>query len=171
MVLALLPPLFHRFNREFFDGEVPYLRLSWSDGRLRKTAGRYRRDRNGAAIELSTPVLSCLPEEATHSTLVHEMIHAWVDLVLRQREKGHGPLFLAKMEEINAAEPGFRISVRHCFPTRPQRPRWQARCDHCGLVTPYRRRTQGLACRRCCERFNGGRWDRRFLLRFEERME
>ena len=58
-------------------------------------------------------MLSCLPEEATRSTLVHEMIHGWVDLVLCQRGKGHGPLFLAKMEEINAAAAGFTISVSH----------------------------------------------------------
>ena len=116
MVLAPLPPLFHRFNRELFAGRIPALSLSWSNGSMRRTAGMYRRDCRGAAIVLSRPVLSCLPEEATRSTLVHEMIHGWVDLVLCQREKGHGPLFLAKMEEINAAAPGFTISVRHCFP-------------------------------------------------------
>ena len=112
-MLPLLP-LFHRLNREHFEGslvsrsaDLPLVALRWSDGRMSRTAGCYRRgpgvagDR-GCEIVLSRPVLEPLPRAATESTLCHEMIHAWVDLVLRRRES-HGPRFRAQMETINAA--------------------------------------------------------------------
>ena len=167
MSVVFLPPLFHRYNQEFFGKAIPHhqLRLSWSR-RMSRAAGSYRRRGGLGQITLSLPVLSPLPPSATHSTLVHEMIHAWVDLVLQQRE-GHGPCFRGKMEEINGQGTGLTISIRHHFPVSRSPAAWQARCDCCGATTPYRRRVKGLACRTCCGRFNGGRWDWRFLLRFE----
>ena len=167
MGIAFLPPLFHRYNQTFFAQAIPYdqLSLGWSR-RMSRAAGSYRRRGGRAQINLSLPVLSPLPTSATHSTLVHEMIHAWVDLVLHRKE-GHGPCFCAKMEEINSQETGLTISIRHRFPIPHIPASWQARCECCGGVTPYRRRVKGLACRACCGRFNGGRWDQRFLLRFE----
>lgn len=71
------------------------------------------------------------------------------------------------MEHINRQGTGLTISIRHHFPIPRTPASWQARCDCCGAVTPYKRRVKGLACRACCGRFNGGRWDQRFLLRFE----
>ena len=167
MGILCLPPLFHRYNRAFFATAIPYhqLRLSWSR-RMSRAAGSYRRRGGLGQITLSLPVLSPLPASATHSTLMHEMIHAWVDLVLHRRE-GHGPCFRAKMGEINGQDMGLTISIRHHFPVPPSPASWQARCDCCGAVTPYQRRVKGLACRACCRRFNGGCWDQRFLLRFE----
>ena len=104
MPLVPLLPLFHRFNREYFNGALaigsqPLLSVRWSDGRLRKTAGFYRRGlrvdgRNGCEIVLSRPLLELLPQTATESTLCHEMIHAWIDLVLQVKES-HGPNFHA----------------------------------------------------------------------------
>ena len=169
MEIACLPPLFHRYNQAFFAQAIPYdkLRLGWSR-RMSRAAGSYRRRGDLGQINLSLPVLSPLPISATHSTLVHEMIHAWVDLVLHQRES-HGPCFCAKMEEINGQETGLTITVRHRFPIPRTPPAWQARCGCCGAVTPYRRRVKNLACRTCCRHFSGGRWDRRFLLQFERR--
>jgi len=167
MGIAFLPPLFHHYNQTFFDQAIPYdqLCLGWSR-RMSRAAGSYRRRGGLAAINLSLPVLSPLPTSATHSTLVHEMIHAWVDLVLHRRES-HGPCFHAKMEDINGRRTGLTVSVRHRFPIPRTPASWQARCECCGTVTPYQRRVKGLACRACCRRSNGGRWDQRFLLRFE----
>ncbi|MCY4055896.1 MAG: SprT family zinc-dependent metalloprotease [Cyanobacteria bacterium MAG CAR4_bin_6] len=167
MGVAFLPPLFHRYNQAFFARTIPHdqLRFSWSR-RMSRAAGSYRHRGSLARITLSLPVLSPLPASATHSTLVHEMIHAWVDLVLHRRE-GHGPCFCSKMEEINSRKTGLTVGIRHHFPVPARPASWQARCGCCGAVTPYKRRVTGLACRTCCRRFNGGRWDQRFLLRFE----
>ena len=104
MPLEPLLPLFHRLNREHFGGALvqgsqPLLAVRWSDGRMRRTAGMYRRGPGvapplGREIVLSRPLLDPLPRTALESTLCHEMIHAWVDLVLGVRES-HGHDFPA----------------------------------------------------------------------------
>ena len=176
-MLPLLP-LFHRLNREHFEGslvsrsaDLPLVALRWSDGRMSRTAGCYRRgpgvagDR-GCEIVLSRPVLEPLPRAATESTLCHEMIHAWVDLVQKVRES-HGPRFRERMAAINASQDSFQVQVRHCYPVPARAPRWWAVCQICGQRSPYRRRLRNAACRRCCDRLHGGRWDASCLLRFE----
>jgi hypothetical protein len=177
--LEPLLPLFHRLNREHFDGALvrsgkPVADLRWSDGRLTRTAGLYRRGRRADGlgfreIVLSRPLLEPLPRAATLSTLAHEMIHAWVDQILGVRET-HGPHFKACMARINQAQGEFEVSLRHGFPVPVQGGRWLACCPRCGLRTPYRTRRKGLACRLCCERFHGGRWDSTCLLVFEPQL-
>ncbi|MEB3322440.1 MAG: SprT family zinc-dependent metalloprotease [Synechococcaceae cyanobacterium] len=176
MPLEPLLPLFHRLDREHFDGSLsrsgrPLVALRWSDGRLTRTAGLYRRGRGPdgrelCEIVLSRPVLEPLPRRATLGTLCHEMIHAWVDRVLEVREV-HGPRFRERMARINASQGEFEVSLRHRFPLPVEAPRWLARCPRCGTTAPYRRRRRGLACRACCERHHGGRWDASCLLVFE----
>ncbi len=177
-LMPLLPllPLFHRLNREHFNGTLavgssPLVSVRWSNGRLRKTAGFYRRGPNvegehGCEIVLSSPVLKLLPQSATESTLCHEMIHAWVDLVLHSRE-GHGPNFLARMNAINAAQSIFQVTLRHQFPVDAESPRWWAICPSCSRKFPYQRRVKGAACRKCCDEQNFGIWNSRFLLVYE----
>lgn len=174
--LEPLLPLFHRLDREHFSGALtpagrPLVAVRWSDGRLTRTAGLYRRGRRAdgsdlCEIVLSRPLLEPLPRQATLSTLCHEMIHAWVDRVLAVREV-HGPCFRARMEAINGAQSEFVVSVRHSFPVPREQARWIARCPRCDRTAPYRRRRRGLACRLCCERFHGGRWDASCVLVYE----
>jgi hypothetical protein len=174
--LEPLLPLFHRLDREHFDGTLarggrPLVDLRWSDGRLTRTAGLYRRGlhvdgRELCEIVLSRPLLDPLPRQATLSTLCHEMIHAWVDRVLGVREV-HGPRFRERMAAINQAQSEFEVSLRHRYPVPVEAARWLARCPRCGLAAPYRRRRRGLACRACCQQFHGGRWDASCLLVFE----
>ena len=176
MPLLPLLPIFHRLNREHFDGTLavdgqPLSSVRWSDGRMSRTAGFYRRgpgigDGRGSEIVLSKPLLEPLPVEATESTLCHEMIHAWVDLVLRRRES-HGPRFRERMEAINAAQHRFRVSVRHRYPVPVKPPRWWAVCPSCGRRYSYRRRISNAACRRCCDQHHGGRWHHSCVLQFE----
>ena len=174
--LEPLPPLFHRLNREHFEGALlregrPLVDLRWSDGRLTRTAGLYRSGRRAdgsdlCEIVLSRPLLEPLPRQATLSTLCHEMIHAWVDRVLGEREV-HGPRFRERMAAINRAQGEFEVSVRHRFPLPREAVRWIARCPRCGLTAPYRRKRSNLACRSCCERHHDGRWHASCLLVFE----
>jgi hypothetical protein len=179
--LEPLLPLFHRFNREHFEGSlahegVPLVSLRWSDGRMRRSAGLYRFGRHAdgrelSEIVLSRPLLDPLPREALLGTLCHEMIHAWTHRVLQLREV-HGPNFRARMAAINAAQSEFVVSVRHRYPLPGEgaggapAPRWLARCPRCGVAAPYRRRVKGLACRACCQRHHGGAWHVSCLLEF-----
>jgi hypothetical protein len=182
--LEPLLPLFHRLNREHFEGSLapegrPLVSVRWSDGRMRRSAGMYRFGRRAdggdlSEIVLSRPLLEPLPREATCSTLCHEMIHAWTHRVLQVREV-HGPHFRARMAAINAVQGEFVVSVRHRYPLpgeaggapgSPRAYRWLARCPRCGVSAPYRRRVKGLACRACCQLHHGGRWDASCLLEF-----
>ena len=176
--MSLIPvlPLFLKLNRQYFQNSllekgVPNVAVSWSDGRMRTTAGIYRRKTNlfGAKtseIILSKPVLENLPEKALMSTLCHEMIHAWIDLVLKV-EEAHGPNFQMRMAEINSSQNDFQVTVRHSFPILHKTPKWVATCPSCNRSFRYRRMVKGAACRSCCNKFFGGRWDEKCLLIYQ----
>ena len=176
MPLIPLLPLFHTLNREHFEnaltvGAKPIVTLKWSNKRLRKTAGFYRRTlrkdgTRSTEIVLSQPVLENLPRSATESTLCHEMIHAWVDIVLGINEV-HGPNFCARMIAINAAQQSFQVSIYHCFPVSVDPPRWWAVCPSCGKRFAYQRLVRGAACRICCNAHYGGNWHSKFLLDYQ----
>ncbi len=175
MPLVPLLPLFHSLNREHFDGKLirgskPIVSIRWSDGRLRKTAGFYRRRscpgvKTRAEIVLSKPLLEHLPLVAIESTLCHEMIHAWVDLVLCVQE-AHGFNFHKRMDAINSSQKRFHISVLHKFPVVKKPPKWVAICPSCGLRFSYQRRVPGAACRQCCNIYHGGSWNSNCLLTY-----
>ena len=176
--MSLIPvlPLFLKLNRQYFqnsllDEGVPRVSVRWSDGRMRTTAGIYRRKinffgRKASEIILSKPVLENLPEKALMSTLCHEMIHAWVDLILKV-EEGHGPNFYKRMSEINSSQTDFQVTVRHSFPISKKLPKWVATCPSCKKSFRYRRMVKGAACRSCCNNFFRGRWNEKCLLQYQ----
>ena len=176
--MSLIPvlPLFLELNRQYFQNSlfengVPRVSVRWSDGRMRTTAGIYRSKTNFLGIKaseiiLSKPVLENLPQKALKSTLCHEMIHAWIDLVLNI-EEAHGPNFQKRMAEINSAQTDFHVTVRHSFPVSKRIPKWVATCPLCKRSFSYRRIVKGAACRSCCDIYFGGRWDQKCVLEFE----
>tara|TARA_B100000579_G_scaffold147040_1_gene119324 strand:+ start:5739 stop:6353 length:615 start_codon:yes stop_codon:yes gene_type:complete len=176
--MSLIPvlPLFLKLNREYFQNSlfekgVPIVSVRWSDGRMRTTAGMYRRKTNffgvkASEIILSKPVLENLPVNAVTSTLCHEMIHAWIDLVLKV-EESHGPNFHRCMEEINSSQTDFQVTVRHSFPIQKKPPKWLASCPLCKKRFNYNRIVKGASCRSCCNDFFKGRWNEKCLLKYE----
>ncbi len=176
MPLIPLLPIFHRLNRQYFDDSLtheskPIVSLRWSDGRLRNTAGFFRHGRKRCGervceIVLSAPILGNLPQTAVESTLCHEMIHAWIDLILKVSE-GHGANFYERMELINAVQNQFQVNIRHQFPVPVKIPKWLGVCPSCGSSAFYKRRVKGVACKKCCDAFYGGRWHSSCALKFE----
>ena len=176
MSLRPVLPLFLKLNRQYFENSlfeegVPIVSVRWSDGRMRTTAGMYRRKTNflgakAGEIILSKPVLENLPENALMSTLCHEMIHAWIDLVLKVDE-AHGPNFHKRMAAINSSQTDFQVTVRHSFPISKKIPKWEATCPSCKRSFRYRRMVKGAACRSCCNNFFGGRWNKKCLLIYQ----
>ena len=176
--MSLIPvlPLFLKLNRQYFHNSlfekgVPKVSVRWSDGRMRTTAGMYRSKTNFFGVKtgeiiLSKPVLENLPENALISTLCHEMIHAWIDLVLKV-EEAHGANFHKRMSEINSSQTDFQVTVRHSFPISKKAPKWVASCPSCKRRFLYRRIVKGAACRRCCNKFFGGKWDEKCLLIYQ----
>jgi len=173
-VIPLLP-LFHKFNSQYFENSLavnnqPLVKVRWSDNRLKTTAGFYKRKRiNGhvdSEIILSKPILSKLSISEINSTLCHEMIHAWVDRILKKNEI-HGPNFLEKMNEINEKEKYFQISVRHSFPIERRELKYIGTCQNCGEKFFYRKRIKNIACKKCCVNFFNGSWNKKCLILFD----
>ena len=109
--MAVIPllPIFHKFNKLFFNNTLtinqePIVKIKWSDNRLRTTAGLYKRIKTNGTIQseiiLSKSVLANSELQNIQSTLCHEMIHAWIDRILNINEI-HGINFISKMEQIN----------------------------------------------------------------------
>ena len=173
-VIPLLP-IFHNLNKQYFDSTLtvnqePLVQVRWSDNRLKTTAGFYKRKKvNGilnSEIILSKPILSKLTSTEIKSTLCHEMIHAWIDRVLKINEI-HGPNFLNKMVEINKKEINFQVSIRHNFPVQRKELKFKGRCINCGNVYLYRKRVKNIACKKCCDTFFKGIWNQKCLILFD----
>ncbi|KAJ1961937.1 hypothetical protein IWQ62_003691 [Dispira parvispora] len=96
--------LFHKYNQSNFQGLLSDVRLRWSNDLPFDTAGQYI-DRHGNSpglIELNARKLRGRPSSETVTTLLHEMIHAYVDYTGRNDyEDHHGPNFQGEMRRIN----------------------------------------------------------------------
>ncbi len=175
--MAIIPllPLFHKFNKSFFDNSLvrdsePIVKIRWSDNKLKTTAGYYKREKiNGiiySQIVLSQPILKQLSLKEIQSTLCHEMIHAWIDRILKINEV-HGLNFLKKMHQINTQQSSFQISVRHNFPVFKKEFKYQGICINCGSKFLYRKRVKNISCKTCCDLFFHGEWSKQCLIKFE----
>ena len=174
-VIPLLP-IFHKFNGLFFEGAlvkdmIPLVSIRWSDNRLKTTAGFYKKiTLNGVTkseIVLSKPILQDLSRKDTESTLCHEMIHAWVDKNLMIKES-HGTNFLRKMKQINSMQNDFQVTVRHNFPVFRKDFKYQGVCSNCGEKYLYRKRVKNIACKKCCNLFFNGYWNKKCVIVFNK---
>uniref|UniRef100_A0A8R1DT24 Protein with SprT-like domain at the N terminus n=1 Tax=Caenorhabditis japonica TaxID=281687 RepID=A0A8R1DT24_CAEJA len=111
--------LFMQFDGLFFGGALACCEVKWSP-RMYTCAGicsyEIRGGRGGlCSIRLSKPLLTLRPRKDLVETLLHEMIHAFLFVKERNRDRdGHGPQFQAHMHRINAAG-GTNITIYHSF--------------------------------------------------------
>jgi predicted SprT family Zn-dependent metalloprotease len=151
---------FAAVNDRHFDGFLTPPRLKFNS-RLRASAGRFIPGRRSwlrefpPVIEIATYLLEeSRALELIADTMAHEMIHYW--LWVRRRPYGHTPEFHAKMRA---------MGVSRYNPVPRVRPyRYIYVCTGCQRDFPARRKLGVLACAKCCERHNGGRFDPRFRL-------
>lgn len=92
----------------------------------------------GCRIGLSEPLLKLRPVEDLYSTLLHEMIHAYLFLTegvaVRDGPDGHGPKFMSHAHRISEIE-GLPITPYHTFTDEVEVYRthhW--RCDKCAML-------------------------------------
>ena len=109
----------------------------------------YRIGHRPPVIELSAPLLREHPQ-ALEATLLHEMVHAWLEQY--RLPNGHGAAFKRKMREVGLT------SIYHFLPVRARRStrRYMLSCPRCKAEI-MRRRRPGLpvSCARCSpKRFN-----------------
>lgn len=120
--------LFARYNGKYFEGRLNCTCVEWSD-RMTLCAGLCYLCRQGThrycVIRLSRPLLQYRPFSDTISTLLHEMIHAYLWIIQRHPtgrpleldRDGHGPDFLRLAAQINTQQGchGVNITVYHTF--------------------------------------------------------
>ncbi|MEW5296974.1 MAG: hypothetical protein WDW36_000215 [Sanguina aurantia] len=115
--------LFRFYNALYFDSSLDFVSVHWSSSRMTLCAGvcEYQKG-SGCRIKLSEPLLKFRPVSDLKTTLLHEMIHAFLCLGGGKLDRdSHGPQFLAKMAAINQAKcpdperpgPGYQITVYH----------------------------------------------------------
>ena len=140
--MAELQLLFAQYNFVHFNGEIPSFRIAYN-ARFSNVAGRITY--KPPLIELSPKHLHGKPD-ALRDTLLHEMIHAW--LQARGENPGHTPAFKRKMRELGLS------SIYHdlgsAAPLNPSTKRYILRCEKCGMEALRRRRPPAnLLCARC----------------------
>ena len=162
--------LYQQLNRQWFDGELPACEIRWSR-RLTRAAGNIRV--HSRVITLSIPLLidafndgaryeicgvaACDSAAALREILKHEMIHLW--LHVRNLPCGHTAAFRAKARAIGQPQ------TRHGIALPSPKSGWIYRCAHCQTQIARRRRlSHAGACARCCNLYNGGKFDARFVL-------
>lgn len=108
--------LFVLYNDMFFQGALAGCEVRWSP-RMTSCAGICSYEGRGGlcSIRLSKPLLTLRPRKDLVETLLHEMIHAYLFVTVRNRDRdGHGPEFQLHMYRINARA-GTNITIYHTF--------------------------------------------------------
>ena len=96
------------------------------------------------------------PSDA-HDCVLHEIAHA-----ISPPNEGHGAVW--KRNAIRVGADPSRTYGEHVI--QPKRP-WQGVCPHCKtVITRFRRRR--IACSACCQKYNKGRFDPRFLFQWSQ---
>ncbi|KAL4710675.1 hypothetical protein ACJJTC_003311 [Scirpophaga incertulas] len=109
--------LFIHFDKVFFWTKLASRAVVRWSKKMYSCAGVCSYEGRGGLcdIALSEPLLKLRPRKDLIETLLHEMIHAYLFVTNRDRERdGHGPNFQAHMHRINISA-GLNISIYHSF--------------------------------------------------------
>ncbi|CAH0714646.1 unnamed protein product, partial [Brenthis ino] len=145
--------LFLHFDKLFFWAKLSSRAVVRWSKRMYSCAGICSYDRGGLCdIALSEPLLKLRSRKDLVETLLHEMIHAFLFITNRDRDRdGHGPNFKAHMHRINQAT-GLNISIYHDFhdEVKLYQTHWwrcngpcQSRKPHFGIVRRSMNRAPG----------------------------
>ncbi len=138
---------FERVNEEFFGFQLPTPQIELNRRFTARAGAFYPRTKK---IALSWKYYLTWGLKALLGVLRHEIGH------LALPQEGHSHSFKKLLKRLNAP----RYSKP--FGKRPYRYEWA--CPQCG-IQHWTRKHVVLACGRCCDRYNQGRFARRFQLR------
>ncbi|KAH8852409.1 SprT-like domain-containing protein Spartan [Schistosoma japonicum] len=96
--------LFSSFDSQFFGSSLGSVEVKWSS-RMTLCAGvcKFQRRHGICSISLSEPLLKFRPRKDLVETLLHEMIHAFLFVTRRDKDRDdHGPNFKSHMHRINS---------------------------------------------------------------------
>ena len=98
---------FDEFNRLMFEGKLPKLPVVLSDAKtfLGKCDYKQRRRKDGTIekydFKLRINTRCDLPEQEVEDTIIHEMIHYYIEVNQLKDTSSHGQLFMHIMNNIN----------------------------------------------------------------------
>lgn len=128
--------------------------FGWDNAKRRFGRCNYQR----REITLSRTLVALNDEAQVTDTIRHEIAHA-----LAGYEAGHGPLWRAFAVKVGANPKRCYEAAAVVTPVAP----WLLLCDTCGQTYERHRRTKTkAACRVCCDRYAGGRFDARYEMRW-----
>ncbi len=93
--LDYLVKYFHIYNEKYFNSILPLPRFSFTKGR--RYLGFYYSEWRGISISLAWDA----PDEFFQNTLIHEMIHYYLDYINDVDKIPHGPKFKREAARIN----------------------------------------------------------------------
>lgn len=111
-------------------------------------------DHRDKTISLSKPLTEIANESEIRNTLLHEIAHAIVGASHK-----HNNVWKRKAIEIGCN--GKRCSVRQNEVKR----KFKGICPNCQYTVRRHRRTK-IACVRCCNKFNYGKYDEKYLFQW-----
>ena len=142
--------LFDTLNEKYFSGELVKPSIVYSS---RSTGGYYHYGRN--EIGISTAMTIEYGKKEFMETFLHEIAHMKV--------KSHGPRFHTLLKRLGGS--GKRAPMTELLRYKREQYGVHVECPNCKQSLRYRtKRALHYACKRCCEQFNGGKFDRRFKL-------
>lgn len=110
------------------------------------------------AVSLSRELTRLNDEAVVRDVVLHEIAHA-----LAGPHAGHGPTWRRVADSL-----GVRAGRgAHSYDITLPQPRFTGTCPSCGALVRRHRRDRS-ACKRCCDRYNDGRFSRRYLLRWDD---
>ncbi|KAH8852407.1 SprT-like domain-containing protein Spartan [Schistosoma japonicum] len=132
--------LFSSFDSQFFGSSLGSVEVKWSS-RMTLCAGvcKFQRRHGICSISLSEPLLKFRPRKDLVETLLHEMIHAFLFVTRRDKDRDdHGPNFKSHMHRINSLA-GLNITVYHSFHDEVDtyRTHWWRCTGPCRYRPPY----------------------------------
>lgn len=109
---------FNEYNTAYFEGKLPPVRIALSNARtwLGMCTSRTRRSWTGILehydfkLKISTRI--DLPEQEIQDTIIHEMIHYYIQYFGIRDTSAHGKVFRSMMDRINR-ESGRNIRISH----------------------------------------------------------
>ena len=94
--------IFSKYNELIFEGSLPMPNFRLTTTRFAMGATRTKVLNSQKYISIDISIRYDLPQEDYISTIVHEMIHYYIDYNDLQDDDSHGKLFVSIMNQINA---------------------------------------------------------------------
>ena len=152
-LLAQANRTFEEINRKHFQNLLPRPKIIFCN---RATGGYYNKTRHTIGISLAMTIEH--GDKEFFETLLHEIAHITV--------QSHSSRFYEVLRSIGGS--GRKAPVTHLLKAKRERfltehYQVRVRCPECKTEYRYRtRRALRYACRPCCEKFAGGKFDARF---------